>query len=84
MPENRSVYTQVAQELGAELAEMRRKADKSKAVPFGMERVSADAEAQAMLAMKPEELKEKGYLDPKRLVRTLDLARRGMRHAKAK
>ena len=81
MPEQRSVYTQVSVELGQALAEMRKQADKSKAVPFGMERVSAEAEAKAMITMKPEELKAKGYLDPKRLGRTLDLARKGLKRA---
>ena len=49
MSERVSVYTQVSSELGTDLAEMRRKAEKSKAIPFGMERVSAQTEAKALL-----------------------------------
>ena len=80
MPEKRSVYTQVGLELGEELARMRKEADKSKAVPFGMERVEAETEARRLLGMGKKE--RAAYLKQHGLAKTLDVARRGLRNAK--
>ena len=79
MSERVSVYTQVSSELGTDLAEMRRKAEKSKAIPFGMERVSAQTEAKALLAMNEGERRE--YVRVHGWAHTVDMARRGKRNA---
>ena len=79
MPEKTSIYTEVSQELGQALAQGRREAEKSKAIPFGMERVTADTETQRFMAMKPEA--KKAYLKAHGVQKTLDLLKRGVKHA---
>lgn len=44
-------YTQAAERLADRLAEAEKEAKKSKAIPFGMEAVSADTEVKAFEAM---------------------------------
>ena len=81
MPEQ-SVYTKVALSLGERLAQMRKDAGDSKAIPFGMEKVGADTEARRLRAMGLKE--RQAYLQQNGLHKTLEVARRGQRNAKAK
>ena len=81
MPEQ-SVYTRVALSLGERLAQMRKDAGDSKAIPFGMEEVTADTETRRLRAMGPKERQE--YIQRNGLQKTLEVARRGQRNAKAK
>ena len=80
MPDRINVYTKVSQELGQELAKARGEAEKSKTVPFGMEKVSAQTETDRFMKM-PAEAKA-AYLKENGVQKTLDLVKRGTKHGK--
>ena len=79
MPEKTSIHTQVSQELGEAIAKGRAEAEKSKTIPFGMERVSADTETRRFMALGPEG--KMAYLKANGPQKTLDLLKRGVKHA---
>ena len=79
MPEKTSIHTQVSHELGEALAKGRAEAEKSKAIPFGMERVTADTETRRFMAMGKEG--KLAYLAHRGPQKTLDLLKRGVKHA---
>ena len=79
MPEKTSIHTQVSQELGEAIAKGRAEAEKSRAIPFGMERVPADTETRRFMALLPDG--KTAYLKAHGVQKTLDLLKRGVKHA---
>jgi len=74
MSPNTNIFTQIATELGQELAEKRRQANKAKPIPFGMQQATPDMEAKLLKGMSPEGYKT--YLEKNGPLKTIDLLRR--------
>ena len=81
MPEL-NAYTRAATRLVDRLMAAKEQADKSKAMPFGMERVSADTEAKAFAGMNRENkmqfmAQHATDKDPKGIAYTMKVIARG-------
>ena len=79
MPEKTSIYTQVAIELGQELARHKKEASDSNATPFGLEKVTPETEARRFMAMAPEG--KKAFMKQHGVQKTLDVVKRGVKRA---
>ena len=81
-----NVFTRASQRLADKMAQAQEEAKKSKGIPFGMERVSADVEAQAFMQMNREE-KDKFMAshttrdDPKGVAYVMKVIQRGQKLA---
>lgn len=81
MLDRTNIYTQVSQELGAELARGKKEASESKTTPFGVELVTPETEAKRFHMMNPEG--KKAYMKQHGVTKTLDVVRRAVKRGSA-